>query len=65
MTRLFVHLSPDVASATAIGSKHGAAIVVFKVHAQRMHADKASFFIDVTGLWLLDVVPPRYLGAAR
>ena len=60
MKRNHVHLSPDVATATAVGGRRGAA-VIFEVDAHRMHADGAKFWLSVNGVWLVETVASRYL----
>lgn len=60
MKRNHVHLSPDRATAIAVGSRRGAP-VVFEVDAHRMHLEGVTFFLSVNGVWLVDAVAPRYL----
>ncbi len=58
-TRNFVHLSKDAATATAVGSRHGAPIVLV-VDAKRMYADGYKFYISANGVWQTDCVPLGY-----
>lgn len=58
-TRNFVHLSKDVETATAVGSRHGAPIVLI-VDAKRMYADGYKFFISANGVWQTESVPLGY-----
>jgi putative RNA 2'-phosphotransferase len=60
MRRQHVHLSPDVATAQRVGSRHGRP-VVFEVDTGAMHAAGHPFFRAANGVWLVDAVPPRYL----
>ena len=60
MSRQHVHLSSDRATATAVGSRHGPAVVL-GVDAARMHADGFQFFCSENGVWLTDHVPQQYL----
>ena len=60
MRRQHVHLSPDVATAQRVGSRHGRP-VVFEVDAAALHAAGCPFYRAVNGVWLVDAVPPRYL----
>ena len=60
MSRHHVHLSPDVATATSVGARHGRP-VVFAVDAARMHRDGYSFFRSANGVWLVDHAPAVYL----
>jgi putative RNA 2'-phosphotransferase len=60
MARHHVHLSSDIATATAIGARHGRP-VVFEVDAAAMHRDGFLFYRSANGVWLVDRVPPEYL----
>lgn len=55
-----VHLSPDVATARAVGSRHGKPMVL-EVAAARMHKDGFKFTQADNGTWLVETVPPQYL----
>ncbi|MCF0114206.1 MAG: RNA 2'-phosphotransferase [Erysipelotrichaceae bacterium] len=59
-TRLYVHLSKDVATAIKVGSRHGEP-VVFEVDSQRMVEDGYTFYLSVNGVWLTKLVPAKYL----
>ena len=61
MTRLYVHLSTDEATATKVGQRHGKP-VIFTVDARQMAADGYAFYLSVNGVWLTKEVPARYLG---
>jgi putative RNA 2'-phosphotransferase len=60
MARHHVHLSSDIATATAVGARHGRP-VVFEVDAAAMHRDGFLFYRSANGVWLVDRVPPEYL----
>jgi len=60
MARHHVHLSDDVATATAVGARHGRP-VVFRVDAAAMRRDGHTFYRSANGVWLTDHIPPRYL----
>jgi putative RNA 2'-phosphotransferase len=60
MARHHVHLSKDVATARAVGARHGKP-VVFEVDAAAMHAAGHPFYLSANGVWLVDHVPPQYL----
>ncbi|WP_250636924.1 RNA 2'-phosphotransferase [Hymenobacter sp. PAMC 26628] len=62
MARHHVHLSTDVATARAVGSRHGQP-VVFAVAAGEMHRARALFYQADNGVWLTDEVPAAYLQA--
>jgi len=60
MRRHHVHLSGDVATAIAVGRRHGRP-VVFEVQAGKLHAAGYTFYCSENGVWLVDAVPPEYL----
>ena len=60
MARHHVHLSPDIATARAVGSRRGRPVIL-RVAAGRMYADGHVFYLSANGVWLTDEVPPRYL----
>jgi putative RNA 2'-phosphotransferase len=58
--RQHVHLSTDIATATAVGQRHGK-VVVLQVDAYRMAADGYLFYLSDNGVWLTNEVPVMYL----
>ncbi len=60
MERHHVHLSPDVASAKAVGLRRGEPVVL-RIDAAGMHRDGHTFFVSANGVWLTDRVPPDYI----
>ena len=60
MGRQHVHLSPDLATARAVGGRHGRPVVL-GVAAGRMAAEGRVFFRAANGVWLCDEVPARFL----
>ncbi|HTE19849.1 MAG TPA: RNA 2'-phosphotransferase [Armatimonadota bacterium] len=60
MSRHHVHLSTDIATAKAVGARHGRP-VIFEVEAAAMHAAGSVFYCSANGVWLVDDVPPEYL----
>ena len=60
MARHHVHLSPDTATARAVGARHGRP-AIFTVDAAAMRRDGFTFYHSANGVWLVDAVPPRYL----
>ena len=60
MRRHHVHLSPDEATARAVGARRGRPVVL-AVHAEKMHHDGYVFYISGNSVWLVQQVPPRYL----
>ena len=59
-SRLYVHLSKDVDTATKVGLRHGE-LVIYEVKAKEMFNDGFKFFISANGVWLTDHVPIKYL----
>ena len=60
MSRLYVHLSRDEATALKVGKRHGKPVVL-KVNAGKMQQDGFRFFLSKNGVWLTDKVPVSYL----
>ncbi|MET7679481.1 RNA 2'-phosphotransferase [Streptomyces sp. NPDC005423] len=60
MNRHAVHLSPDRETATRVGARRGRPVVL-SVDAGAMHRDGHVFQVSANGVWLIAVVPPRYL----
>ena len=58
--RQHVHLSPDLDTATRVGSRRGQPIIL-EIAAAEMHAAGFSFFRTENGVWLTDKVPPQYI----
>ncbi|UOQ96583.1 RNA 2'-phosphotransferase [Hymenobacter sp. 5317J-9] len=61
MSRHHVHLSPDVETARRVGARRGQPHIL-TVDAAAMHAAGAVFYESGNGVWLVDAVPPQYLG---
>lgn len=60
MNRHAVHLSKDVETASKVGQRRGAAVIL-TVEAGKMHRDGLQFFCSDNGVWLTDEVPARYI----
>ncbi len=58
--RHHVHLSPDLETATVVGDRRGAAIVLV-ILAREMVAAGHEFFVSKNGVWLTDEVPPEFI----
>ncbi|MBO2011649.1 RNA 2'-phosphotransferase [Hymenobacter negativus] len=61
MNRHHVHLSPDEETARRVGARRGQPIIL-TVDAAAMHAASVVFYESGNGVWLVDEVPPQYLG---
>lgn len=59
-SRLYVHLSADRDTATAVGKRHGKP-VIYKVLAGKMQKAGYDFFLSANGVWLTKSVPVEYL----
>ncbi|WP_341716678.1 RNA 2'-phosphotransferase [Micromonospora sp. FIMYZ51] len=58
--RTHVHLSVDVATATAVGARRGDPIVL-SIDAAGMHAGGCTFYRAANGVWLTSRVPPHWI----
>jgi len=58
--RQHVHLSPDSATATAVGRRHGKPVVL-GIRAGAMAAAGHTFFLSANGVWLTERVPVEFI----
>ncbi|MDO7851529.1 RNA 2'-phosphotransferase [Hymenobacter convexus] len=61
MARHHVHLSPDAETARRVGARRGQPTIL-TVDAAAMHAAGVPFYESGNGVWLVEAVPPQYLG---
>ncbi len=61
--RHHVHLSASIETASSVGRRHGA-LVLLVVDSAAMHAQGHAFFLSDNGVWLVDAVPPAFLAVA-
>ncbi len=59
-TRLYVHLSKDKHTATAVGKRHGKPVVL-TVSSGKMYRDGYKFYLSVNDVWLTKYVPVGYI----
>lgn len=59
-SRLYVHLSGDVETATKVGKRHGK-LLMYKILSGKMKEDGYKFYRSVNGIWLTKEVPAKYL----
>lgn len=59
MSRQFVHISPDYATAVKVGSRHGKPVVL-KIHARDFKNDGNELYRSSNGVWQTKEVPPEY-----
>ena len=60
MTRQYVHLSDSIATAEAVGRRHGVPVVL-EINTEQMTRDGFLFYRSENGVWLTDAVPSRYI----
>lgn len=60
MSRLYVHLSKDIKTATNVGSRHGECAVLV-INAKRMYEDGIKFYLSENGVWLTGDINPKYI----
>lgn len=58
--RHHVHLSTNLTTATEVGERRGAPIIL-RIRAAEMAAAGILFFLSENGVWLCDAVPPSYI----
>lgn len=59
-SRLYVHLSKNVATAVNVGKRHGTP-VVYEINTNQMYKDGFKFYESENGVWLTTVVPVKYM----
>ena len=59
-SRRHVHLSADLATASAVGKRHGK-LIILTIDAAGMHAAGHHFYRSDNGVWLTDYVPKDFL----
>lgn len=59
-SRLYVHLSSDVPTATTVGERHGEPVLL-RIDARKMYQDGFKFYLSKNGVWLTKYVPVSYL----
>lgn len=59
--RQYVHLSEDIETAVAVGTRHDAAPIILEIDSARAHSDGVLFFHGGEKIWLTDFVLPCYL----
>ena len=61
MSRQYVHLSKDVATALDVGRRKAVAPVLFHVRAAAAHHAGVRFYVGNEEVWLADMVPVEFL----
>ena len=60
MDRQHVHLSPDVETAKAVGSRRGKPVIL-TIKAKAMHEAGHTFYLSANGVWLTEHVPMEFI----
>ena len=60
MQRQHVHLHHDLATASAVGTRHGK-LAMLQIRTGEMHRAGHAFFLSANGVWLTDAVPPEFI----
>ena len=60
MSRHHVHLSKDIETATAVGSRRGKPVIL-TIRSGEMQKDGYTFFLSENGVWLTDSVDANYI----
>lgn len=60
MSRLYVHLSKDLETATKVGSRHGKCAVLV-IDAKKMFNDGIKFYLSENGVWLTKHIDWKYV----
>ena len=61
-SRQYVHLSPDIETATKVGARHGNPVVL-NINAASMHQNGHLFYRAPNGVWLVMAVPALFLSS--
>ena len=64
MNRQHVHLSEDITTATAVGSRRGKPIILH-IEAKEMYNNGYKFYKSDNGVWLTDNVPIKYINRLK
>lgn len=60
MSRLYVHLSNNINTATNVGRRHGKTVVL-SIDSKAMYNNGAKFYLSKNGVWLTKFVEPQYI----
>lgn len=61
MSRKHVHLSTDLATASAVANRRRGPHVILQIDSARMHREACEFFCSENGVWLTEKVAAHYL----
>ena len=60
MSRQFVHISPDTATAEEVGKRHGKPVILI-IKAKELAQSGHKLYRSSNGVWLTDEVPAEYI----
>ena len=60
MSRQYVHLSQDKATAVKVGSRHSHDVIVIKIDTKKMQESGYQFFLSANNVWLTKTVPSDF-----
>ncbi|MEV6493438.1 RNA 2'-phosphotransferase [Actinoplanes sp. NPDC051633] len=60
-SRQHVHLSPDLETATRVGTRRSSDVAILSVRTAEMAEAGHLFYRSANGVWLTDEVPPNYI----
>lgn len=60
MQRHHVHLAAETGTATSVGMRRGAPVILV-IDAKAMHLEGYTFYCSENGVWLVDAVPVKYI----
>lgn len=60
MSRLYVHLSKDIETASKVGKRHGEPVIL-KVHSGQMYRAGIKFYLSENGVWLTENVDVKFI----
>ena len=61
MNRHHVHMTDNIVTAIQVGERRRGKTVIFQIDSKQMFADGIKFYLSDNGVWLTDVVAPKYL----
>ncbi|MBL1229013.1 RNA 2'-phosphotransferase [Enterococcus sp. BWB1-3] len=59
--RQYVHLSQEVETAVIVGKRRDQSPIILRVAALEASGNGLRFYQELEGIWLSDVIPPKYL----
>lgn len=63
-TRQYVHLSPDIKTATSVGERHGK-VKIIEINSKQMSEDGIKFYLSKNGIWLTKYIDTKYINLLK